>query len=345
VLQRVGASADRQAFVLPHPDAEITVDPLPSGKRRVRVRMHDPETHIWRETFDTELPPGLVERYLKAHGPAGLCYVLDRIEGDDVRQTLRFSILPFIAEEEFAGKRLLDFGCGSGTSTVHLARMFPKTEIVGLELLPEFLEPARGLMDYTGHRNVSFVEAQAEDSLPDDLGTFDFVMLNAVYEHLLPDERRSLLRQLWLSLRPRGVLFLNMTPFRWYPYEHHTTALWFVNYLPDWLALRYVRYVGSRKRRYLDRDADWEGLLRGGIRGASARQVMRLLFAAKDGLPVALRPSLWGFADATDIWYAQSIMRRPRWFKPIMRIAYKAIGRLTGTAFAPDVTMAVRKQT
>ena len=297
------------------------MDQLPSGKQRVRVRMHDPEAHIWLGSFDTELPPELVERYLKAHGPAGLCYVLDRIEGNDVRETLRFSTLPFVAEEEFAAKRLLDFGCGSGTSTVHLARMFPATEIVGLDLLPELLTPARGLMGYTGHRNVSFVEAKGEDSLPDDLGTFDFIMLNAVYEHLLPDERRSLLPQLWLCLRPGGVLFLNMTPFRWYPYEHHTTGLWFVSYLPDWLALRYVRYLGGRKRRYLDRDADWQGLLRGGIRGGSERQVLRLLAAANDGLPVALRPSLWGFADATDLWHAQSMTRRPRWFKPFMRMA------------------------
>jgi 2-polyprenyl-3-methyl-5-hydroxy-6-metoxy-1,4-benzoquinol methylase len=340
----VGRAAGIQAIVLPHPDADITLKPLPSGKRRVQVRMHDPAAHIWRESFETSLPPELVGRYLEAHGPAGLCYVLDRIEGDGLRQTLLFSILPFVAEEQFTGKRLLDFGCGSGTSTVHLARMFPQSEIVGLELLPELLEPAQGLMEHMGFEHVRFVQAKAEDSLPDDLGSFDFVMLNAVYEHLLPNERRLLLPQLWASLRRGGVLFLNMTPFRWYPYEHHTTELWFVNYLPDWLALRYVRFFGGRKRRYLDREAEWEGLLRGGIRGGSERQVMRLLAATSNDSPIALRPSLWGFSDATDIWYAQSIARGPRRFKPPMRIAYKAIGRLVGSPFAPDVTMALRKK-
>jgi SAM-dependent methyltransferase len=164
-----------------------------------------------------------------------------------------------VAAEEFTGKRLLDFGDGSGTSTVHLARIFPQSEIVWVVLLPELLEPAQGLMEDMGFEHVRFVQAKAEDSLPDDLGSFDFVTLNAVYEHLLPNERRLLLPQLWASLRRGGVLFLNMTLFRWYRYEHHTTELWFVNYLPDWLALRCVRFFGGRKRRYLDREGEWEG--------------------------------------------------------------------------------------
>jgi 2-polyprenyl-3-methyl-5-hydroxy-6-metoxy-1,4-benzoquinol methylase len=130
--------------VIHHPEAEITMEPLPSGRHRVHVRMLDPDEHVWVDTCETSLPRELVERYLEVHGPAGLGHSLIRIEeGGDLHLALRFSILPFVAEEEFRGKRLLDFGCGSGTSTIHLARMFPDTEIVGLDLLPELLDPAR----------------------------------------------------------------------------------------------------------------------------------------------------------------------------------------------------------
>jgi hypothetical protein len=73
VSLRVGRAAGIQTIVLPHPDADITLEPLPSGKRRVQVRMHDPAAHIWRETFETSLPPELVRQYLAADGPAGLC--------------------------------------------------------------------------------------------------------------------------------------------------------------------------------------------------------------------------------------------------------------------------------
>jgi hypothetical protein len=60
------------AEVISHPDAEITMEPLPSGKRRVHVRMLDPDEHVWVDRFETSLPRALVERYLEVHGPAGL---------------------------------------------------------------------------------------------------------------------------------------------------------------------------------------------------------------------------------------------------------------------------------
>ena len=327
-----------------HPEAEITMEPLPSDRHRVHVRMLDPDEHVWVDRFETSLPRELVERFLGVHGPAGLGHALTRIEeGGDLHRALRFSILPFVAEEEFRGKRLLDFGCGSGTSTLHLARMFPDTEIVGLDLVTELLEPARGLMEHMGVGNVSFVQAKSPDSLPDDLGTFDFITLNAVYEHLLPGERKLLLPQLWASLRPGGVIFVNQTPYRWYLLDSHTTRLPFTNYMPDWLALRYARRFAGWKRQRVARDAEWETLLRAGIRGATEGEIVRLLAAERSGTPVPLRPRLWGYSGAIDLWYAQSMLRRPMRIKPVMRVAYKAIARLTGSPFAPDVTMAVRK--
>jgi 2-polyprenyl-3-methyl-5-hydroxy-6-metoxy-1,4-benzoquinol methylase len=340
----VGTERGSQAVeVISHPSADITMQALPSGRRRIHVRMLDPDEHVWVESFETSLPRELIKRYLEVHGPAGLGHSLVRIEeGGELHRALRFSTLPFVATEEFKEKRLLDFGCGSGTSTIHLARMFPETEVVGLDLLPELLDPARSLMEHLGVGNVTFMQAKAADSLPDELGSFDFVTLNAVYEHLLPGERKLLLPQLWASLRPGGVLFVNQTPYRWYLLDSHTTRLPFINYMPDWLALRYARRFAGWKRQRVARDAEWETLQRGGIRGATEGQIIRQL-EKLEGVPVPLRPRLWGYSDAVDLWYAQSMIRRPMRIKPVMRIAYKAIGRFTGSPFAPDVTMAVRK--
>ena len=47
-----------------------------------------------------------------------------------------------------------------------------------------------------------------------DLGTFDVIMFSAVYEHLLPEERRSVLPQIWGALRPGSALCVNQTPHR-----------------------------------------------------------------------------------------------------------------------------------
>src|SRR3712207_8585357 len=46
----------------------------------------------------------------------------------------------------------------------------------------------------------------AGTDVPAGLGRFDHVVLCAVYEHLLPAERRGLLPQLWSLLEPGGLL-------------------------------------------------------------------------------------------------------------------------------------------
>jgi methylase of polypeptide subunit release factors len=68
--------------------------------------------------------------------PSGDCWKATFVE-------LWNSLFGYVGEEAFAGKRLLDFGCGSGASGLNLARLLPDLEIVGVELLPEFVALAR----------------------------------------------------------------------------------------------------------------------------------------------------------------------------------------------------------
>lgn len=75
------------------------------------------------------------------------------------------------------------------------------------------------------------------NSLATGIGSIDFVMFCAVYEHLLPAERSRLMPLIWSHVNNPGVIFLTATPFRWFPYEHHTTGLWFINYLSAWRCL------------------------------------------------------------------------------------------------------------
>ena len=75
-------------------------------------------------------------------------------------------------------------------------------------------------------------------------GSFDLINLNAVFEHLLPAERRSLLPELWRRLANNGRLVLTETPWRWFPIETHTTSRPLMNYLPDRLALAVARRSG-----------------------------------------------------------------------------------------------------
>ena len=116
------------------------------------------------------------------------------------------------------------------------------------------------------------------DSLPPELGQFDFIMFNAVFEHLLPHERPKLLPLVWQHLRPGGVLFLNQTPYRYSLVEVHTTGgMPFINYLPDsvtlWAARKFCKRVQPNET--------WNSLLRRGIRGGTVPEILGILGGSK----------------------------------------------------------------
>ena len=275
--------------VLTCPDGTVEVLPLPEGRFRVTLKPVDEDLFIPLRTCETSLPLEIISDFLE-RSFAWLCDSLSR--HDDPRyviKTLQRQLLAYFDPEAFAGKRLLDFGCGSGASTLCMAALFPNTEVVGVELSQSNVEMARKICAARGLSNCSFLMSPDGNSLPPGLGTFDFAMLSAVYEHLLPDERRQVMPLIWSSLNPGGVLFVNQTPYRWFPFEHHTTGLWFINYLPDrlslWLARRFSRHNPSENK-----GQDWNGLLRGGIRGGTEAEIISDLRQAKDGDPRVIQP-------------------------------------------------------
>ncbi len=294
-----------------------------------------------RLACETSYPPDLIEAIL---GVKGIAYLCDEIARDEdagyVSDGLRRSLHAYVPEEGFRGKRLLDFGCGSGASTMALARLLPDTELVAVDLRDDLLEIARRRASFYDVRNARFLVSPDEDSLPDDVGQFDFITFSAVYEHLLPAERPALLAQVWAVLRRDGILFVNQTPQRWYPHEYHTTGLPLLNYLPRRLAWHAARRFSSR----VDPASTWEELLRDGIRGATEHEITRFLRAAGDGTPVSLRPTRLGFRDKVDLWYVHARTGRARPLKRVMRIGFKVISRIVREDFTPDLDLAIQKR-
>lgn len=163
-------------------------------------------------------------------------------------------------------------------------------------------------------------------------------MLCAVYEHLLPNERTHILRQIWSILKPEGVLFLNQTPYRYTPVETHTTSgLPFINYMPKFIALPYARYFSKRKLK----NESWERLLRLGIRGTSSGEIMRILNSFSKA--IRLTPRNFNTKDDIDIWYVLSRTVRYAGLKRIMYWGFKAIYRITGVSLVPTLSLAFRK--
>jgi len=320
--------------VLENAEGTVQVEELADGRRRVSAT---PTTGLplRRTTCVTSYPLSLIR---EIHAIKGMFVCNEIMREDDprlVEHSVRHEVLGYVDASAFARKRILDFGCGAGASTMVLARLLPPCEIVGVELEEKLLRLARLRAEYLG-RAVQFLRSPSGDALPEDLGLFDYAIFSAVFEHLLPDERPVLLQKIWQHVRPGGVLFLNQTPYRYSPIDTHTTGLPLINYLPDSLTLWAARTFSKRVRTH----ESWETLLRRGIRGATVPEILAIL--TRSGTPVLLRPAE-RIGDRIDLWYG-TLSPRLRWIKKTGWGALKALKALSGVEVTPTLMLAIRKQ-
>jgi 2-polyprenyl-3-methyl-5-hydroxy-6-metoxy-1,4-benzoquinol methylase len=314
---------------------QVRVLELPDGRRSISVAPK-PGRYLRRVACVTTYPLDLIK---EIHATKGIFVCSEIMREEDprlVESSIRHGVLSYFEPPRFAGKRILDFGCGAGASSLVLARLLPSCEIVGIELEEKLLRLARLRAQYRKRSNVRFMRSPAGDSLPGELGQFDFAIFSAVFEHLLPHERAPLLQKIWSHVKPGGVLFLNQTPYRYSPVDVHTTGLPLINYLPDKLALHAAR----RFSKNVEPHEDWETLLRRGIRGGTVPEVMGIL--RRSGTPVLLAPRK-ELGDRIDLWYA-TLSRRHGWFKRSLWLSLKTIKAFSGAQLTPTLTLAIRKE-
>ena len=323
-----------EVTVLKNPDGLIRIFPASDGKCRITV---EPQAgrFVPGLTCVTSYPLDLIEQIHAAKGIYTCNEILREEDPGGARHFLYHDVLSYLPPEAFAGKRVLDFGCGSGASTMALFRAVPAREIVGIDLEEKLLRIARLRAQRFGAHNVTMLRSPNPDSVPEGIGKFHYVMFSAVYEHLLPHERRSLLPLVWRLLEPGGVLFLNQTPYRYSPIDVHTTRLPLINYLPAPVALRYAR----RFSRCVTAQEDWPTLLRRGIRGATVKEIMRLL--REHGEAELLRP-MARVGDRIDLWF-NTLSPRKRGVKRTIWASLNAIKVVTGAEVTPTLSLAIRK--
>lgn len=159
------------------------------------------------------------------------------------------------------GCTMLDFGCGCGSSSILLARAGAKVR--GVELMAPLREIAKlrvrdeGLGD-----RIEIVDAPLMTALPFERESFDHISMNAVVEHVRPEERGPILRHLWDLLKPGGLLVITETPNRVWPYDGHTTRLPLIPWLPLPLACRAARNLRPKEfARKSDAELVYDGIV------------------------------------------------------------------------------------
>lgn len=320
-------------------NGEVTISEEQNGMKKISVKPKNNAFIPFRECA-TNYPAELIELIFQTKGADYLCdEVLRDLDSNYVQRDLEEDLTAYFTQQDFKGKRILDFGCGSGASTMILARMFPDSEIVGIELEEKLLKIAKARLDFYQYDNIEFHTSPNGDELPANIGDFDFVIMSAVYEHLLPDERKVIIPKIWSVIKPNGHFFLNMTPHRWFPIEHHTTGLPLLNYFPSKLA-----YFISRKfSKRTDPNESWEILLRRGIRGATENEILKTLRQTPER-PILLEPSQKNLKDRIDLWYSQLNQKNKVALKKMLKTVLKTVRLISGMTLVPNLSLVFRKE-
>ncbi len=181
-------------------------------------------------------------------------YVADSLGSRTSRYAIfKIETLPEIAYHcgELQNQSVLDFGCGTGATTVALAEQ--SGHVVGFDIDPARVAICeRRVREHGLTARVSCRSGRFRDQNLNAPG-FDLVVLNGVLEHIPASEkgfRAGVLGDAAQAVRAGGHLFINDTPNLLFPLDLHTTQLWWIPWTKPGSNSAYDRAV--RKGRYRD---------------------------------------------------------------------------------------------
>jgi SAM-dependent methyltransferase len=257
------------------------IEILPEGShKRVRVLGPQARSHFNVPEFTTAWPDDLL--YALADFKKGyFCDSYQRFEHPNYIQKHVDITLDYYGLS-LKDKRVLDFGCGFGVSA-HLMMKRGANCIVGTDLDEANIRFGRRFFDtFNLSQNVEL--RLGEPVLRLESEAFDVVWLQAVVEHLLPQERADYFQEFWRTLRPGGVLVVTETPNRFWPKETHTTD---GRWLLTWR--RPAKVFARMRREYEFRSYSDTDFYRSGIIGSSYRELLECLSRPPDCEQLALK--------------------------------------------------------
>lgn len=237
-----------------------------------------------------------------------------RLESD------RCLVIPWLDKaSSLEGKRILEIGCGTGSSAVSLAEQ--GAIVTGIDVNPGALAVARDRARVYG------IEADFKAINADEISasfsaeSFDMVIFFASLEHMTIAERLQSLHDAWDMLPKGGLLAIVETPNRLWYYDGHTSMLPFYHWLPNDLAFAYSKFSPRENFNDLYRDYTLESkqhFLRRG-RGMSFHE-----------LEIAIRPVqdlkvISSFSSYASFRSKLKLTRKERKYRSLLRSFYPGI--------------------
>ena len=106
----------------------------------------------------------------------------------------------FLASSGLSGRRVLDFGCGTGYATATAKRVINADEAIGVDLSAGLLAEATRRWSSPG---IAFQHVKQLDPTP----AFDLAFCNGVFHHIPVTDRATAISYIYTRLQPQGVLF------------------------------------------------------------------------------------------------------------------------------------------
>jgi SAM-dependent methyltransferase len=139
------------------------------------------------ELFDlTEHYTEMLEKGIRLSGEGQHFFIQGRL-GD---------LAKFLASSD-PPRRILDFGCGLGQTSVELAGLFRHAEVVGIDTASQAIEYAQR------HHSSNRISFEVLERFVAD-GSFDLCYCNGVFHHIALDERDGAMGLVYRSLAPGG---------------------------------------------------------------------------------------------------------------------------------------------
>lgn len=181
----------------------------------------------WRH--ESRFSPEAFRQDLHAH-------LLGRLEIDRKRY------IPWLSKTiPLKNARVVEIGCGTGSSTVALAEQ--GATVTGIDIDLGALRVAEDRCRLYGVQ-ASIIEGNAADLIPEiRKADPDLIIFYACMEHMLHDERLDSLRQCHRLLRDGCHISIVETPNRLWYFDDHTSRTNFFNWLPDRLAYDYAKRI------------------------------------------------------------------------------------------------------